>query len=168
MDEATDGRPQLSDEESQYMTDKLNSLSEHQYSIWNITDDAIADQIIELSRDPDPSWYEAAKLINDNNFPTDYDFLGYSCWEALCHEHSLPTETIAAHLEIYFKMTALRKIPIKKYEHLPPDRVDDILKSLLRDEPTIPVIAHMDEDLDVDDCGWFKWEKELLASLKAG
>ena len=179
MEKETDGRSQLTDEEAQFMTDELIALSENCPEIedddffGNAEDKAIAEELIELANASDPNWYEVALYIvglfrmNYDNYLMGLELNG-SDWVDWCNENELPIETISKHLEIIHQLTVLRQIPIEKYEHLSPDRVEALLKPLLHDEPTVPAIKckiYCPVFLALD---WRKWEQKLLSVLEDG
>ena len=175
MDKETDGKSQLTDEETQFMTDQFIELSENSSGIEEDDMDLMEDNMdgaaleaIDIARSTDPNWYEVALLIAGYKIGCyEYYYPGTS-WVDWCNENDLPTETISKHLEIIHQLTILRQIPIESYEHLSPDRVEALLKPLLHDEPTVPAIKctiYCPVLLAID---WRKWEQKLLTVLEAG
>ncbi len=174
MNEDKDRTSGLTNEEAQFMVDELNALPQRRLDMedndfrWYEQGEEAAKEIIELSGDPNPDWYEIAMLV-DVFCSEEYDhYRGDLCWEDWSDENSLPTETIAKHLEIYRQLTDLREIPIEEYRHLNADRVDALLKPLLPDEPRIPAIDYEVACPSSFVDSWWEWKKELLSRLKVG
>ncbi len=174
MNENNDRTSKLSSEEFRFMTDQLVALSENRPDIddgncfWNAADEAIAEEIIELARDSDPNWYEVAERIVFLSGIESDEFLWYSSWEEWSEENALATEIIAKYVEIYRQLTELREIPVEKYTHLTPDRIDTLLKPLSPHEPRVPATDYEIECPTSDVWKWREWKEELLSRLKAG
>lgn len=168
-------KSQLSDQESQILTDELDALDQGTLDFPDTDrsgpDEAQekSEELIEFARDPSTNLYGLAEEVDafsDNDY---HSLLGFSSWEDWSEENSLPTKTIARHLKIFRQLTERRRIPIEEYKHLTPGQVEAVLRPLLVDEPKVIAIAiencyHPYPELDK----WYEWEDELLARLKAG
>ena len=135
---------------------------------WYEQGEEAAKEIIELSREPNPDWYEIALLVDDFRSKEFDHYRGPISWEDWSDENSLPTKTIAKHLAIYYLLTEQRAIPLEKYQHLTADQVENRLKPFLMVEPKVPAIAIEWEYPYPELCEWYKWAIELESCLESG